>query len=60
MKTALSEQEVKKMFGKDMMSNTCSKLCANCGTSNFFVGHLWEDTVPKQFSCVSCGETVNG
>lgn len=42
-------------YGKDFRSSTCSQLCTNCGKANYFLGQLFDEAVPNEFHCVTCG-----
>ncbi len=60
MKEPMRSAEAKTLLGEDFMSATCSKLCTECGDSNFFIGQTFEKAIPAKFNCVSCGKEQNG
>ena len=51
----LTKRAAEHRLGKNFEDATCSQLCRNCGKPNYFVGQLWDETVPETFNCVTCG-----
>ena len=55
MKVPMTKRAAKYRLGMHFMDATCSQLCQNCQKANYFVGQQWEQTVPTEFHCVTCG-----
>lgn len=55
MKHPLTKRAAEHKLGKHFEDATCSQLCTNCGRGNFFVGQMFDETVPDTFDCVTCG-----
>ena len=65
MRTPKTTKEINNLFGENLTfenieSQTCSIKCNHCDGKIWFIGNLYDDTIPANFNCPYChAVTVN-